>query len=90
MHKTVVRRVVFSPIHAPIVGGGGQPDSDIKVDFAEIGVGKIGKIGISDYFNVKYRFLANFGEIGNKNLFGISYFLFKIRYSYRNIRSYPS
>ena len=47
-------------------GGGGQPDSDMKVDFAEIGIGKIGKIGISDYFNLKYRFLANFGKIGNK------------------------
>ena len=39
-------------------GGGGQPDSDMKIDFAEIG---IGKIGISDYFNLEYRFLANFG-----------------------------
>ena len=38
----------------------------MKVDFAEIGIGKIGKIGISDYFNLKYRFLANFGKIGNK------------------------
>ena len=71
-------------------GGGGQPDSDMKVDFAEIGIGKIGKIGISDYFNPKYRFLANFSKIGNKNFFGISYCLLKIRYSYRNIRSYPS
>ena len=70
--------------------GGGQPDSDMKVDFSEIGIGKIGKIGISDYFNLKYRLLANFGKIGNKNFFGISYFLLKIRYSYRNIRSYPS
>ena len=60
---------------------------DMKVDFAEIG---IGKIGISDYFNLKYRFLANFGKIGNNNFPGISYFLPKIRYSYRNIRSYPS
>ena len=68
-------------------GGGGQPDSDMKVDFAEIG---IGKIGISDYFNLKYHFLANFGKIGNKNFFGISHFLLKIRYCYRNIRSYPS
>ena len=65
--------------------GGGQPDSDMKVDFAEIGIGKIGKIGISDYFSLKYRFLANFGKIGNKNFFGISYFSLKIRYSYRNI-----
>ena len=30
-------------------GGGGQPDSDMKVDFSEIGIGKIGKIGISDF-----------------------------------------
>ena len=30
-------------------GGGGQPDSDMKVDFAEIGIGKIGIIGISDF-----------------------------------------
>ena len=54
--------------------GGGQPDSDMKVDFAEIGIGKIGKIGISYYFNLKYRFLANFGKIGNKFFFGISCF----------------
>ena len=46
----------------------------MKVDFAEIG---IGKIGISDYLNLKYRFLANFGKIGNKNFFGISYFYSK-------------
>ena len=71
-------------------GGGGQPDSDMKVDLAEIGIGKIGKIGISDYFNLKYRFLANFGKIGNKIFFGIPYFLLKIRYRYRKIRSYPS
>ena len=71
-------------------GGGGQPDSDMKVDFAEIGIGKIGKIGISDYSSLKYRFLANFGKIGNKNFLGISYFSLKICYSYRNIRSYPS
>ena len=44
-------------------GGGGQPDSDMKVDFAEIG---IGKIGISDFFNPKLPILANFGKIGNK------------------------
>ena len=44
-------------------GGGGQPDSDMKVDFAEIG---IGKIGISDFFNLKLPILANFGKIGNK------------------------
>ena len=43
----------------------------MKVDFAEIG---IGKIGISDYFYLKYRFLANFGKIGNKNFSGIPYF----------------
>ena len=47
-------------------GGGGQPDSDMKVDFAEIGIGKIGKIGISDFFNLKLPILANFGKIGNK------------------------
>ena len=70
----------FSPVFAIFGGGGGQPDSDMKVDFAEIGIGKIGKIGISDYFNLKYRFLANFGKIGNNNFFGISYFLLKIRY----------
>ena len=46
--------------------GGGQPDSDMKVDFAEIGIGKIGKIGISDFFNLKLPILANFGKIGNK------------------------
>ena len=46
-----------------IGGGGGQPDSDMKVDFAEIG---IGKIGISDFFNLKLPILANFGKIGNK------------------------
>ena len=75
---------------ALVFGGGGQPDSDMKVDFAEIGIGKIGKIGISDYSSLKYRFLANFGKIGNKNFLGISYFSLKICYSYRNIRSYPS
>ena len=48
------------------LGGGGQPDSDMKVDFAEIGIGKIGKIGISDFFNLKLPILANFGKIGNK------------------------
>ena len=70
-------------------GGGGQPDSDMKVDFAEIGIGKIGKIGISDYFSLKYRFLATFGKIGNKNFFGISYFSLKIRYSYPQLSEYP-
>ena len=49
-----------------IGGGGGQPDSDMKVDFAEIGIGKIGKIGISDFFNLKLPISANFGKIGNK------------------------
>ena len=72
------------------MGGGGQPDSDMKVDFAEIGIGKIGKIGISDYFSLKLWFLTNFGKIGNEIFSGISYFLLKIRYSYRNKRSYPS
>ena len=38
----------------------------MKVDFAEIGIGKIGKIGISDFFNLKLPILANFGKIGNK------------------------
>ena len=52
-------------------GGGGQPDSDMKVDFAEIG---IGKIGISDYSNLNYRFLANFGKIGNKFFLEFSFF----------------
>ena len=65
--------------------GGGQPDSDMKVDFAEIGIGKIGKIGISDFFNLKVPILANFGKIGNKLFFGIFYFLLNIRYIYRNI-----
>ena len=32
------------------MGGGGQPDSDMKVlNFAEIGIGKIRNIGISDF-----------------------------------------
>ena len=66
--------------------GGGQPDSDMKVDFAEIG---IGKIGISDYFNLKYRFLANFGEIGNKFFWNFLFSL-KIHNSCRTIRSNPS
>ena len=70
------------------IGGGGQPDSDMKVHFAEIGIGKIGKIGISDYFNLKNRFLANFGKIGNKNFSGISCFLLKIRYSYPQLSEY--
>ena len=68
-------------------GGGGQPDSDMKVDFAEIG---IGKIGISDFLNLKLPILANFGKIGNKLFFGIFYFLLNIRQIYRNIRFYPS
>ena len=37
----------------------------MKVDFAEIG---IGKIGISDFLNLKLPILANFGKIGN-NIF---------------------
>ena len=49
----------------------------MKVDFAEIGIGKIGKIGISDYSNLKYCFLANFGKIGNKNFFEFSIFYSK-------------
>ena len=49
----------------------------MKVDFAEIGIGKIGKIGISDFFNLKFRILANFGKIGNKNLFEFSIFYSK-------------
>ena len=49
--------------------GGGQPDSDMKVDFGEIGIGKIGKIGISDFFTPKFVFFADFGEIGNKKFF---------------------
>ena len=40
----------------------------MKVDFAEIGIGKIGKIGISDFFNLNLPILANFGKIGN-NIF---------------------
>ena len=30
-------------------GLGAQPDSDMKVYFAEIGIGKIGNFGISDF-----------------------------------------
>ena len=57
----------YSKVHTQYkIGGGGQPDSDMKVDFAEIGIGKIGKIGISDFFNLKLPILANFGKIGNK------------------------
>ena len=56
------------------IWGGGQPDSDMKVDFSEIGIGKIGKIGISDFFNLKLPILANFGKIGNK-LF-LEFFIF--------------
>ena len=56
---------------ALIIGGGGQPDSDMKVDFAEIG---IGKIGISDFFNLKLPILANFGKIGNKLFLEFSIF----------------
>ena len=41
-----------------IIGGGGQPDSDMKVDFGEIGIGKIGKIGISDFFTPKFVFFG--------------------------------
>ena len=53
-------------IRSKIGGGGGEPDSDMKVDFAEIG---IGKIGISDFLNLKLPILANFGKIGNKLFF---------------------
>ena len=53
----------FSAKHSKTGGGGGQPDSGMKVDFAEI---VIGKIGISDFFNLKLPILANFGKIGNK------------------------
>ena len=49
--------------------GGGQPDSDMKVDFGEIGIGEIGKIGISDFFTPKFVFFADFCEIGNKKFF---------------------
>ena len=56
----------FGDGHDQIFWGGGQPDSDMKVDFAEIGIGKIGKIGISDFFNLKLPILANFDKIGNK------------------------
>ena len=49
----------------------------MKVDFAEIGIGKIGKIGISDFFNLKFRILANFGKIGNKIFFEFSIFQLK-------------
>ena len=51
------------------MGGGGQPDSDMKVDFGEIGIGKIGNIGISDFISPKFVFFADFGEIGNKKFF---------------------
>ena len=47
----------------------------MKVDFAEIGIGKIGKIGISDFFNLKFRILANFGKIGNKNFLNFQFFI---------------
>ena len=47
---------------------------DMKVDFAEIGIGKIGKIGISDFFNLKLPILANFGKIGNKTFLEFSIF----------------
>ena len=47
--------------------GGGQPDSDMKVYFAEIGIGKIRNIGNRNFrfFNLKFRIFANFGKIGN-------------------------
>ena len=41
----------------------------MKVDFGEIGIGKIGKIGISDFFTPKFVFFADFGEIGNNKFF---------------------
>ena len=61
-------------------GGGGQPDSDMKVDFGEIGIGKIGKIGISDFFTPKFVFFANYGEIGNKNFLNFRFLNPKIRF----------
>ena len=69
------------------MGGGGQPDSDMKVDFAEIG---IGKIGISDFFKPKITYFSEFRQNREQNFFGISYFLLNIRYIYRSIRSYSS
>ena len=41
--------------------GGGQPDSDMKVDFGLIGIGKIGKIGISDFLTSNFVFLTKSG-----------------------------
>ena len=41
----------------------------MKVDFGEIGIGKIRKIGISDFFTPKFVFFADFGEIWNKKFF---------------------
>ena len=41
----------------------------MKVDFAEIGIGKIGKIGISDYFNLKHRFFGEFWQNREQNFF---------------------
>ena len=47
------------------VGGGGQPDSDMKVNFGgfpdpEIGIGKTGKIGTSDFLTQKFVFFCEF------------------------------
>ena len=41
--------------------GGGQPDSDMKVDFGKIGIGKIGKIGLSDFLTSNFVLLAKSG-----------------------------
>ena len=53
---------------------GAQPDSDKKVYFAEIGIGKIGNLGISDSFNLKFRISANFGKIGNNFFWNFLFF----------------
>ena len=52
----------------------------MKVDFAEIGIGKIGKIGISDFLTRKFVFFADFGEIWNKKFFEFPIFDPKIRF----------
>ena len=46
----------------------------MEVDFGENGIGKIGKIGISDFFSLKSPVLANFAKIGNKIFLEFSFF----------------
>ena len=59
---------------------GAQPDSDMKVYFAEIGIGKIGNFGISDFLP-KISYFSEFWQ-NWEQFFWNFLFLLKVRYSY--------